>query len=878
MTEEIVYLNEWIWPGKLGNTFINLAFLSALFSVVAYTLANRNFQKGLLDWKQLGRALFVIHTVSILSIIGIIFFIMLNHRFEYYYVWQHTNTEMLRKYIFASFWEGQEGSFLLWMFWHVVIGCILLFTAKKWESPVMAIIALVQVFLVSMIMGIVVEFQDFFYKIGTNPFTLLREHPDMVNLPFTQNPNYLANLDGRGLNPLLQNYWMTIHPPTLFLGFAATVVPFAYAIAGLWNRNVRDWIKPALPWTFFAVGILGGGILMGGAWAYEALSFGGFWAWDPVENASLVPWLTLTAGAHLMLISRNKGTSLFLAFFLIVISFVLILYSTFLTRSGVLGEASVHSFTDLGMTGQLLFYLLFFAALPVVFIIPDKKIRNNYLILGAVLILFTLYFGFTNAIVYAYLGFAVLSLVLSYVGYKKIFPQTKEEDGIYTREFALFIGALIFLLSAFQIIFYTSIPALGKAFGTVPGLSKLFPENMAPSTDAIEVYNAWQLPFAVILTFFIAITQFLRYKVGNPQEFYKQIKYSLFSSVAITLLILAFTDFQKNILYILLLFTTLFAVLSNLDYAIRFMKGKWRLIGPSVAHIGFALILLGSLISAGHQKVISANKTLINLESLNEEFKNNENIMLHKNDTLPMGDFFVVFTGDSLSADGVNAYYQVQYFKPDKTGNLQYQFTLHPRVQLNDRMGNVAEPSTLRKWNKDIFTHVAYADLEKIERLKKGKNDDALDTEQFKEAQFFEISEGDTIAATNCLVVFEKLTLVSEIDLPDENTLSVDLLGTFTIVQLNKDSYSIQPGFSIIDNRMESYPAFDEKTGLKISIQEIIPEKRKVRIAIAEKVNNKSNEFIIMKAIVFPGINILWLGCILMVIGIFMSVARRITS
>jgi cytochrome c-type biogenesis protein CcmF len=290
------------------------------------------------------------------------------------------------------------------------------------------------------------------------------------------------------------------------------------------------------------------------------------------------------------------------------------------------------------------------------------------------------------------------------------------------------------------------------------------------------------------------------------------------------------------------------------------------------------MILLGSLISAGHQKVISANKTLINLESLNDEFKNNENIMLHKNDTLPMGDYFVVFTGDSLSVDGVNAYYTVEYYTKSNTGNLKKAFVLHPRVQLNERMGNVAEPSTLHKWNKDIFTHIAYADLEKIERLKKGQKEVEFDTDQFKEAQLFEVSEGDTIAATNCLVVFQKLTLVSDLDLEDENSLSVDLMGTFTIVQLNKDSYDLQPGFAIVENRMESYPAFDEKTGLKIAIQEIVPEKRKVRIAISEKMNNKSNEFIIMKAIIFPGMNILWLGCFLMVIGIFMSVLKRVLS
>jgi cytochrome c-type biogenesis protein CcmF len=186
----------------------------------------------------------------------------------------------------------------------------------------------------------------FDYRIGSNPFLLLREHPEFSNLPFVKIPTYLQNLDGRGLNPLLQNYWMTIHPPTLFLGFASTLIPFAYAIAGLWKKRYAAWLKPAIPWTFFGVMILGTGILMGGAWAYESLSFGGFWAWDPVENASLVPWLTFVGGAHVMLVARARNHSIGAAAILNIATFILILYSTFLTRSGILGDTSVHAFTD----------------------------------------------------------------------------------------------------------------------------------------------------------------------------------------------------------------------------------------------------------------------------------------------------------------------------------------------------------------------------------------------------------------------------------------------------------------------------------------------------------------------------------------------------
>ncbi|MEZ5067437.1 MAG: cytochrome c biogenesis protein CcsA [Bacteroidia bacterium] len=115
------------------------------------------------------------------------------------------------------------------------------------------------------------------------------------------------------MNPLLQKLLdVVIHPPTLFLGFASTVVPFAFAIGSLLRKNVSDWVKPALPYTFFGIMILGAGILMGAAWAYEALSFGGFWAWDPVENASLVPWLTLVGAGHACISEKTTSTHQYL--------------------------------------------------------------------------------------------------------------------------------------------------------------------------------------------------------------------------------------------------------------------------------------------------------------------------------------------------------------------------------------------------------------------------------------------------------------------------------------------------------------------------------------------------------------------------------------
>src|SRR6185503_11560205 len=195
-----------------------------------------------------------------------------------------------------------------------------------------------------------------FYKVGSTPFELLRDA--MQNAPIFQRVDYLSFIqDGNGLNPLLQNYWMVIHPPVLFLGFASTLVPFSFAMSGLMSRDFGGWTKSVLPWSLFSCAVLGTGIMMGGAWAYESLTFGGYWAWDPVENASLVPWLILIGGVHTNLVYNKTGRALRTTYIFYFLSFILVLYATFLTRSGILGDTSVHAFTDLGMSGQLLIYM-----------------------------------------------------------------------------------------------------------------------------------------------------------------------------------------------------------------------------------------------------------------------------------------------------------------------------------------------------------------------------------------------------------------------------------------------------------------------------------------------------------------------------------------
>ncbi len=797
----IEYIGEALVFGKIGNLLIALAFAGALLAAISYYFGYKDPLESN-SWKKIARYAYLVHSVSVISIFVVLYYLIFNHRFEYYYVWQHSSTTLPWQYIFASFWEGQEGSFLLWTFWHVILSFFIIKKGGTWEAPVMVTICLVQAFLMSMVLGVTI----FDYKIGTNPFVLLREHPDMANLPFIHMADYLQKIDdGRGLNPLLQNYWMVIHPPVLFLGFASTLIPFAFAMAGLMTGKIREWTAVAIPWSFFGIMALGTGILMGAAWAYEALSFGGFWAWDPVENASLVPWITFVGAGHVMMINRKNGSSLISSFLLTTATFILILYSTFLTRSGILGETSVHAFTDLGMTGQLIIYMAFFV------------VQAGYLM-------------FIN---------------------RKAFPKSDKEDGLMSREFWMFIGMLVLVVSAMQITLSTSMPVFNKIFGT----------SVAPPEDVIGYYNSWQIPFAIIICILIGFGQFLKYKDTKQNEFWKKLSVSIIISIIISGFVAYYFQFDR-VQYVLLLFAAIFAIVANADYGIRVLKGKMDHAGGSVAHIGIGLIFLGALISNAKSQVISKN--LLNID-LGKEFPNNENIMLTKGDTLQMANYFITYKGKEKV--GVNVYYEIEYLDADfKNGTLKHAFTLKPTVQLNPRMGNVSEPATKHFLSKDIYTHVTYADLEDFD--KPAAND------EFLEPKTHTVSAGDTISTSNSLVYFEGLT-----QSVDRNALGLspeDIVvgASLRVVDINKKMHEAIPLFIIKEKVVFSKEVLIEELGLKISFLKINPDNGKIDLAISEKKDNK-REFIIMKAIIFPQINILWSGCLLLIIGSSMAIRKR---
>lgn len=923
--EEIAYNGEWIWAANLGRFLIAAGFAAALLGLLGYTLGS--IGKGDEKWKRFGRVSFIIHGVSFLLVIALIYVLIFSYRYEFQYVWKHLNNQMGTPLKISCFWGGQEGGFLLWMFWHIILSFLFIRFKSTWEGPVMAVMSAIQASLACMLLG--VYFGD--YQFGLDPFLLLREAPSNIGLPWTRNPDYLG-LDqftnGQGLNPLLQNYWMVIHPPTLFLGFASTALPFAFAIAGLWKKQYIEWMRPATPWAFFGVMILGTGILMGGAWAYEALSFGGFWAWDPVENSSLVPWLLLVGGAHLLMVNRNKVTSVFSTLFLIMSSFIFVVYSTFLTKSGILGDTSVHSFVDSGILPQLLVYLLLFTMLATVMMVGKMTERWAYIIASLAMLIL----GIVWKPVLMVVLFVLLMGVVMIRSYRAYVPKPKVEEELWSREFWMFIGSLILLVSAIQITLQTSIPAFNKILEPFSGtftsiyqatdiqlFRKLADANFAPTTDIDTAYHLWQVPLAFLLMMLIAGTQWLKYKKTDFRKFLSKIARSFVASAALLLIVLLAFDFRSDDFpLIALIFATIFTVTSNMDYWLAALKGKLDNAGASIAHIGFGLLLFGAVISTGQKDIISRNQ-IGDLGQLNEQLSNNEDILLLQGDTLQMGDYFISYR--DRYEENIHVKFQIDYFdkvpKAYKEGDViffnnmffeakedhiasrtfvedmeekwrfipipnqrhaneakrwisgtagDFRFTLEPRIQLNEQMGNAPEPDTKHFLHKDLYTHIKWGRITPPE----------VDEEGYLGGRSHDVWVADSVLVSNILVSVDSLSAVTMEEKPEFRLLPKDLgIKVHMTLRDRGREKSIQPLYIVRDSIIVPDMVTLDDWGLRFLINKFDPGAKQINMTIWEHESIRK-DFIVMQAVIFPQINVLWIGCIIMIIGTTMAVRHRI--
>ncbi|NII26759.1 cytochrome c biogenesis protein CcsA [Pseudoflavitalea sp. X16] len=751
------YIGEHLLPGQLGHLLVVLSLVASIVACIAYfKSANAKLPDEAVSWRKIGRIAFITDALSVIAVFGIILFIIVQHYYEYYYAYNHSDRSLSPKFLLASIWEGQEGSFLLWTLWHSILGLILIRTAKKWEAPVMTVISFAQICMATMVLGLYV----FNLKIGSTPFMLTRHQ--FSNAPIFNNPDYLSMVqDGVGLNQLLQNYWMVIHPPVLFLGFASTIVPFAFAIAGLWKKEYGGWTKTALPWSLFSGGILGLGIMMGAYWAYESLSFGGYWAWDPVENASLVPWLILVAGIHTQIVYNATGHSLRATHFFFIATFLLILYSTYLTRSGDLQDTSVHAFTGSGMNWQL--RLLVF-----VFLVP--------------------------------------SLWLFIARYKKI-PHIAKEENSYSREFWMFIGSLVLFLSAIFIGVATSLPVINKIFGT----------SFAIGEDREFPYNRIMIFVAVVLGILTAITQYLKYKNTAKGQFFKKLALPTGIALAISISVsvwghVNYDKFGAGFLTAihLALFASIYTVIANAGYIWSGMNGKLKAAGASVAHVGFGIMLVGVLISSSKKEVLSMN--FINPLNFGPDQKEKgvENLTLYQGVRTDMGKYWATYVEDSVTEKGKMTYFRIDMESKDG----KERFPLYPDLIKNTKgqEGYSNNPDARHYWNKDIFVYINYST----------KMQETKDTSQYRAQN---VKVGDTIFYSNGYMILDSVTANPQTDKYKPEPGDVGIMANFSVVTREQTKLKAQPLLYVRDNNTYHIMDSVFSQGLSVSLSKVADDK-----------------------------------------------------
>lgn len=758
---KVEYIGEHLWLGSLGHFLILLGFVSAIFCAYAYFQSVRQKDES---WKALARKAFIVHGASYLIVIGILFYAMINEMYEYIYVYRTVTDGQELKFLLAAFWEDQEGSFMLWMFWHIVLGAVLLFRKDQWEAHVICVLALIQAFISSMLLGIYVPFVESDIKIGSNPFSLIR---DIFEGPIFANADYLSLVKGTGLNPLLQNYWMTIHPPVLFLGFASLSIPFCYAIAGLTSKNHKEIIQPILKWSLFASFIYGLGILMGGAWAYEALTFGGYWAWDPVENTSLVPWLILVAGVHTNLIAKNTGHAFRSTYIYYMLAFLMVLYSTFLTRSGVLGDTSVHAFTTMGLESQLILFISFF------------------IILG----------------------------IGSFIYGRKSIPSIEKEESIQSREFWMFIGALVLSFSGLLMTVSTSLPVFNK-------IMELFDPNYIGKViaDQMAHHNRFQIWIGIFIGLLGGVSILLRYKAFNWGEyrmrFIKDISLSLGLTTVISFLLSLSISINHWSQY-LFLFAGVFVVSSNGIYLSRFVKSNLKQAGAVLSHFGFGMLLLGIMFSGLNKQNVSSNP-FVQADFVDDESVNRA-VVLIKGEPFFTKNYWLNYVGDTLIGNLRN--YEINFKKVNEKNEILDEFTTYPSALYSSDFTKIEalNPGNERKLVYDVFT--AAAPPQHMQDIEIAKSvEDSLNY------LVYTTTEGEEFEADNYIIKVGEFVLNKEFSDSDHSSnsdydLSFSLPMTIKSKSTDKE-YQVNPGLGVKESLIFQFPEVIDELGIKIKIPE----------------------------------------------------------
>jgi cytochrome c-type biogenesis protein CcmF len=616
-----------------GTMFVVASFVLSLMAGVSYLLTLKLGHRAL-GYGRVGvYGSFV--TVSALWLLLVALF--LARRFDINYVFMYSSTDLNVFFTIAASWAGQQGSFALWALLNAVVAVLLLHHTRHFEPYVLGILMLLQSGLLVLLLF-------------SNPFVPFTD-PSSGMIP-AQLPQ-----EGHGLNSLLHNFWMIIHPPVLFVGYALAAVPFAFALGGLLRHDYDGWVTRALPWTLAAWVFLGLGILLGAYWAYETLGWGGYWAWDPVENSSLVPWLLLTALIHSMLVQRTHGSLRRTNIALSIVAFLTVLYATFLTRSGVLDNFSVHSYVAAGLQ-EALITLMVITLLGSVGLfawrwrdIPRRPLEAAFLSKDSFLVL------------------ATIALVV--------------------------VAVVVVAGTSMPVISY--IPGVGHSLQNVLGSVFEINDGSAMTGQPLEdgrfsltqsFYETTTPPLFLIAVLLLVFAPLLSWNDTHRQHVIRSMPWPFAAGVVATLI--AIVVGARQPFSLLFIFVSVFAIGTNLLTIIRTYRSSknWLFTGGQISHLGFCILVIGII---GSKVYASPDERLL------------------------------VSSGETMSIYGVDITFDDWQRTEDNKGYLDLtvskggsEFTARPQLYFDQRMSSTMQTPSIKSyiWYDLYISPVEYAPAE----------------------------------------------------------------------------------------------------------------------------------------------------------------------
>jgi cytochrome c-type biogenesis protein CcmF len=485
---------------NLGYLAILFAFCLCVYGVVA-ALAGKLRGKAFLEVSAQRAVLTVWLLVTAAS--GLLLYAILSNDFRLSYVAGRSNIELPLIYKFAAWWGGQEGSLLFWSWIAATYTLVAVYTGRKKHRD-----------MISYVVAVLMTVQGFFLGLIAfiaNPFQVLMSGPNIVSVA-----------DGNGLNPLLQHPIMAIHPPMLYLGYVGFAVPFAFAIASLITRQAGDrWIHTTRYWTMITWLFQSIGVLLGARWAYVVLGWGGYWGWDPVENASLLPWITGTAFLHSVMMQEKKGMMKVWNIVLVSATFFLCIFGTFITRSGLV--SSVHAFAQSPIGGYFVWFL-------------------------------TIGIGLT------------IYLILSRLDYLK---SENQLDSVVSRESSFLFNNVILLASCFAVLWGTLFPVISEA---VSG------EKI---TVGAPFFNKVNVPIGLVLLFLTGVGPLFAWRRTSVESLKKNFLWPAVASLLLgaVLVALGMRHFYAVVCFVLCLFVAI-TILIEFYRGSRVIQGKQSMILP----------------------------------------------------------------------------------------------------------------------------------------------------------------------------------------------------------------------------------------------------------------------------------------------------------